>query len=93
MPTAALWRKAGGIGSRAVTAADALCAAVRSDPRPVLTLWGDRDLILTLASGERLASRIGRSIDHVISDAGHGLQEDQGPMIGELIAEWLQSGA
>ena len=78
---------------RAVAAANALCAAVRGDPRPVLTLWGDRDLILTLASGERLASRIGRSIDHVISDAGHGLQEDQGPMIGELIAEWLQSGA
>jgi haloalkane dehalogenase len=76
---------------RAAAAADALCAAVRSDPRPVLTMWGERDLILTLASGERLASRIGRRIDHVVPEAGHGLQEDQGPMIGSLIAEWLES--
>jgi haloalkane dehalogenase len=77
----------------ALAAADALCAAVRNDPRPILTLWGERDLILTLASGQRLASRIGRRIDHVIPEAGHGLQEDQGPMIANLIAEWLESGA
>ena len=75
--------------ARAVAGADALCAALSRDSRPVLTLWGERDLILTLASGQRLASRIGRGIDHVIPDAGHGLQEDQGPMIGELIAGWL----
>jgi haloalkane dehalogenase len=77
---------------RAVAAADALCAAVRNDPRPVLTLWGERDLVLTLASGQRLASRIGRRIDHVIPQAGHGLQEDQGPMIADLIAGWLENG-
>jgi pimeloyl-ACP methyl ester carboxylesterase len=52
-------------------------------------LWAESDLILTLASGQQLASRIGHHIDHVIPDAGHGLQEDQDPMIGELIAEWL----
>jgi pimeloyl-ACP methyl ester carboxylesterase len=40
----------------------------------------------------RLASRIDHRIDHVIPDAGHGLQEDQGLMIGELIAEWLLGG-
>jgi haloalkane dehalogenase len=64
---------------------------LRADSRPILILWGQDDLILTLASGERLASSIGRTIDHVIPDAGHGLQEDQGPLVGRLIAEWLES--
>jgi haloalkane dehalogenase len=69
-----------------------LCDGLARDPRPILMLWGHDDLILTLASGERLASRIGRTIDHVIPEAGHGLQEDQGTMIGDLIADWLVSG-
>ena len=68
-----------------------LCDGLRRDPRPALIIWGQDDLILTVASGERLASRIGRKIDHVIPEAGHGLQEDQGPMIGSLIADWLGS--
>jgi pimeloyl-ACP methyl ester carboxylesterase len=58
----------------------------------MLVLWAAEDLFLTLASGQRLTSRIGREIDHVIPDAGHALQEDQGPMIGELIVEWLLAG-
>jgi haloalkane dehalogenase len=70
---------------------DDLCDALRHDARPILVIWGEDDLILTLASGERLASRIGRKVDHVIPEAGHGLQEDQGPMIGSLIADWLDS--
>lgn len=70
-----------------------LRAALARDSRPVLMLWGEDDLILTLASGERLASSIGRRIDHVIPDAGHGLQEDQGPTVGRLIAGWLVGGA
>jgi haloalkane dehalogenase len=70
--------------------ADAFYAALRQDPRPVLMLWAEHDLFLTLASGQRLASGIGRDIDHVIPEAGHALQEDQGPMIGELIADWLR---
>jgi haloalkane dehalogenase len=64
---------------------------LRRDPRPILIIWGRDDLILTLASGERLASRIGRKVDHVVPEAGHGLQEDQGPMLGGLIADWLDS--
>ena len=66
--------------------------ALRRDTRPMLMLWADSDLFLSLASGQRLASRIGREIDHVIEDAGHGLQEDQGPLIGRLIADWLRAG-
>jgi haloalkane dehalogenase len=76
----------------AAAAADAFYTALGRDSRPVLLVWAESDLILTLASGERLASRIGHRIDHVIPDAGHGLQEDQGPMIGGLIAEWLLGG-
>lgn len=76
----------------AAAAADASYVALRRDSRPVLMLWAESDLILTLASGQRLASQIGQRITHVIPDAGHGLQEDQGPMIGGLIAEWLLGG-
>jgi haloalkane dehalogenase len=63
--------------------------ALRADPRPMLMIWGDSDLFLTLASGQRMAARMGREIDHVIRGAGHGLQEDAGPEIGGLIANWL----
>ena len=63
--------------------------ALRDDPLPVLMLWGELDAVLTLATGQRLASAIGRRIDHVIPGAGHGLQEDQGELVGSLIADWL----
>lgn len=68
---------------------EALYARVRSDPRPMLMIWGESDLFLTLASGQRLAAKIGRRIDHVIPGAGHGLQEDRGELVGRLIAEWV----
>jgi len=58
----------------------------------MLIIWARDDLILTLASGQRLAAQIGRGIDHVVPEAGHGIQEDQGPIVGGLIAEWLQAG-
>jgi haloalkane dehalogenase len=68
---------------------EALFDALRRDRRPMLVLWAELDLFLTLEGGRRLVARIGREIDHVIPDAGHALQEDQGPRIGALIAEWL----
>lgn len=75
-----------------VAATEGFCAALRADPRPMITIWGKEDLLLTLATGQRLTASIGRRIDHVVPDAGHGIQEDQGPMIGRLIADWLASG-
>lgn len=62
---------------------------LHGDTRPVLILWAEFDLIFSLSSAERLASRIGHKIDHVIPRARYALQEDQGPLIGKLIAEWL----
>lgn len=73
----------------AATGVEQFYDALRGDRRPMLILWGEYDVVLTLASGQRLASRIGREINRVIPQAGHGLQEDEGPMIGSLIAEWL----
>ena len=73
----------------AIAAAEAFCDALRRDPRPMLIIWAESDLFLTLASGQRLASRIGRQVDHVIPSAGHGLQEDAGPEIGRLVTAWL----
>jgi len=65
--------------------------ALREDPRPKLMLWADSDPVLPLETGERFAAALGGEIAHVIPDAGHFLQEDAGPQIGALIADWLQS--
>jgi haloalkane dehalogenase len=74
-----------------VPAYEEIISSLRDDQRPFLILWGQDDLVLTVTSGERLASRIGRRIDHLIPNAGHGLQEDQGQLIGRLVADWLRS--
>jgi len=63
--------------------------ALRSDERPKLMLWADSDPVLPLSTGERFASLMGTQVDHVIADASHFLQEDAGPEIGRLIADWL----
>ncbi len=59
------------------------------DQRPKLVLWADSDPVLPLSTGQRFASALGTEVDHVIADASHFLQEDAGPEIGRLIAEWL----
>jgi haloalkane dehalogenase len=66
--------------------------ALREDRRPTLMLWGDSDPVLPLAVGESFAAAISREPPRTIADAGHFLQEDQGPEIGRLIAEWLTAG-
>jgi haloalkane dehalogenase len=63
--------------------------ALREDRRPTLMLWADSDPVLPLSTGERFADAIGRPPPRTIEDAGHFLQEDQGPLIGSLIADWL----
>jgi haloalkane dehalogenase len=67
--------------------------ALREDRRPTLMLWADSDPVLPLATGERFAQAIGREKPTVIEHASHFLQEDQGPLIGRLIAEWLTQPA
>jgi haloalkane dehalogenase len=94
--TAVLWGMMSSVpaadDAAAAELADRFYDALRADPRPVLMLWAESDAFLTLASGQRLASRIGREIDHVVPDAGHALQEDQGELVGRLIADWLVDG-
>jgi haloalkane dehalogenase len=63
--------------------------ALRDDRRPTLMLWGDSDPVLPLSVGERFASAIGRPAPRPIENASHFLQEDQGPLIGQLTADWL----
>ena len=63
--------------------------ALRGDERPKLMLWADSDPVLPLSTGERFAAALGTEVDHVIADASHFLQEDAGPEIGRLIADWL----
>jgi haloalkane dehalogenase len=63
--------------------------ALAADARPKLVLWAAGDPIIPLATGQRFAAAIGTEVAHVVPDAGHFLQEDQGPLVGRLIAEWL----
>lgn len=63
--------------------------ALSEDRRQTLMLWADSDPVLPLAVGEQFASAIGRRPPRVIENASHFLQEDQGPLIGASIAEWL----
>jgi len=63
--------------------------ALREDLRPTLMLWADSDPVLPLSVGERFAEAIARPAPRAIEHAGHFLQEDQGPLIGALIADWL----
>jgi haloalkane dehalogenase len=67
--------------------------ALREDERPKLVLWADSDPVIPLSVGERFAASLGTEIHHVIADASHFLQEDAGPEIGALIADWLTSQA
>jgi haloalkane dehalogenase len=64
-------------------------AALKEDQRPKLVLWADGDPIIPLQTGHRFAEALGTELHHVIPDASHFLQEDQGTRIGELIAAWL----
>lgn len=63
--------------------------ALAGDDRPKLVLWAEHDPIIPLETGRRFAEAIGSEVAHTIPDAGHFLQEDQGPLVGRLIAEWL----
>jgi haloalkane dehalogenase len=63
--------------------------AMREDQRPTLMLWADSDPVLPMSVGETFAAAIGQPAPRVVEDASHFLQEDQGPEIGAIIAEWL----
>jgi haloalkane dehalogenase len=63
--------------------------ALREDRRPSLVLWADSDPVLPFTVGERFAESLGMAAPRKIENASHFLQEDQGPLIGTLIAEWL----
>ncbi|HEY0516408.1 MAG TPA: alpha/beta fold hydrolase, partial [Solirubrobacteraceae bacterium] len=66
--------------------------ALKQDSRPALMLWADADPVLPLQTGERFAEALGMPPPRTIPDASHFLQEDQGPLIGSLIADWLSAG-
>jgi haloalkane dehalogenase len=78
-------------GAAGAEAGARVLAALREDAREKLILWADADPVLPLETGRRFAQALGTEIAHVIPDAGHFLQEDAGPQIGALIADWLQA--
>jgi hypothetical protein len=54
------------------------------DGPPIVMLHGEPAWSFNLAQGHPAAE--------LIPSAGHGLQEDQGPLLGERIAAWLAEG-
>jgi haloalkane dehalogenase len=62
---------------------------LREDGRPALVLWADSDPILPFSVGERVSSELNLPAPRAIADASHFLQEDAGPEIGAIIADWL----
>jgi haloalkane dehalogenase len=64
-------------------------AALRDDDRPLLMLWGTDDPVLPLATGEAFAKAIGAPPPRPIDGGGHFLQEDRGPEVGAILADWL----
>jgi haloalkane dehalogenase len=63
--------------------------ALREDDRPALVLWADSDPVLPFSFGERVSRELNLPEPRAISGASHFLQEDAGPEIGRIIAEWL----
>jgi len=55
----------------------------------VLMLWAEQDPVLPPTVGEAFASALGQPAPRLVGEAGHFLQEDQGPLVGEAIADWL----
>jgi haloalkane dehalogenase len=66
--------------------------ALRDDDRPALVLWADSDPVLPFSVGERVSSQLNFPSPRPIENASHFLQEDAGPEIGAIIAEWLRAG-
>ncbi len=64
---------------------------LRGDDRPILLLWASDDPVLPLEFGEAVASALGRPPPRRVESAAHFLQEDAGPQIGGMIADWLTS--
>jgi haloalkane dehalogenase len=69
----------------------AVADALRVDERPALVLWAADDPILPFSVGERVSSELNFPPPRPIADASHFLQEDAGPEIGAIVADWLTS--
>jgi haloalkane dehalogenase len=76
-------------GAPGAQAGQRVLEALGSDERPKLIMWADSDPVLPLETGRRFAAAIGSEVARVIADASHFLQEDAGPQIGGLIADWM----
>jgi haloalkane dehalogenase len=66
-------------------------ASLAGDGRPKLVLWGQQDFVLPPKISRLLAAGLNAEGPVPIEGAGHFLQEDKGPEIGAVIADWLQS--
>jgi pimeloyl-ACP methyl ester carboxylesterase len=70
----------------------AVLRALVNDTRPALILWADSDQVLPIDPVGRSIHRLFRNAGEleVIKDAGHFVLEDQGELVGRVIADWLR---
>jgi haloalkane dehalogenase len=66
-------------------------AGARAFPLILLVLWAEDDPVLRFSVGERVSAQLNFPPPRPIADASHFLQEDAGPEIGRIIADWLRS--
>ncbi len=58
--------------------------------RPVLLIWGDRDFAVGLASGRRLAEKLGASL-MVLPGVGHLPFAEEPELCNEAVGSWLRA--
>ncbi len=67
---------------------------LRGWTKPALVMFSDSDRIFSLRHAERMAELIpGAELGPPVEGAGHFLQEEQGELIGERVAAWLEGRA
>jgi haloalkane dehalogenase len=71
----------------------AVAEALLREERPALLLWADSDPALPLDPVGRMVQSLFPTADEltVIEGASHFLQEDQGELIGRIVADWLRA--
>ncbi|MEX2323781.1 MAG: haloalkane dehalogenase [Acidimicrobiia bacterium] len=67
----------------------AVMEALVAHPLPGIVIWAGNDPILPEALGRKLAGALGYDEPTIVPEAGHFLQEDAGPTLGGMVAEWL----
>lgn len=71
---------------------DALAERVARVPVPTMVVWGDRDGIVPLSTGEQLAQRLPDAELTIVEGCGHAVPEERPEALCELVEGFLGPG-